>query len=554
MSTPSPLPPWAAEIASLYESHAASQFVLHGNVQDSFLLPGTGEPRLGKLDEYVLDVLIPQFVVVLTYDLGGGLRVARGQTQFAAWPSAPAQGSAMPRAPREAIDLLTHYARYASNVRRANGVSTRIAFLLRDAHLAIPLLQGGLNYDLNAMALQVKTWASEPLLTEHPFATFLLTENLNDLHPLISRDPRSANIRIPLPPPVQLADTFRRLAPKYPTALGCWQDRFEIPAAQLSGATLVSIESLLKTKEYRREPISEGDLSKLKKELVEKDCQDLIEFIEADRTLDDLHGQEDVKEWLRQDIALWRANDTAAMPMGYLFCGPVGTGKTFVVECLAGEAGVPVVKLKNFRDRWVGSTEGNLEKIFSLLQALGKCYVFIDEADQALGKRTTDGDSGVGGRVYSMMAKEMSNSANRGRIVWILASSRPDLIEVDLKRPGRVDVKIPLFPTLTPEEGFSLLRALCNKKQAPLSKDAYASLQPYIPQWLTPGAAESLAVKIYRLVKTKGITAEAAALACLKDYQPPVATHIMQFQIDLAVAEASDLAFVPASLRPGKEA
>jgi SpoVK/Ycf46/Vps4 family AAA+-type ATPase len=224
-----------------------------------------------------------------------------------------------------------------------------------------------------------------------------------------------------------------------------------------------------------------------------------------------------------------------------------------MVECLAGEAGVPVVKLKNFRDRWVGSTEGNLEKIFSLLQALGKCYVFIDEADQALGKRSTDGDSGVGGRVYSMMAKEMSNTANRGRIVWILASSRPDLIEVDLKRPGRVDVKIPIFPTLTPEEGFSLLRALCRKKQTPLDKEAFETLKPWLPHWLTPGAAESLAVKIYRLVKTKNLSSTEAALACLKDYQPAVATEIMQFQIDLAVSEASDLSFVPGELRPGAD-
>ena len=52
-----------------------------------------------------------------------------------------------------------------------------------------------------------------------------------------------------------------------------------------------------------------------------------------------------------------------------------------------------------------------------------------------------------------MMAKEMSNTENRGRILWILASSRPDLIEVDLKRPGRVDVKIPLFPASDAAEG-----------------------------------------------------------------------------------------------------
>ena len=140
-----------------------------------------------------------------------------------------------------------------------------------------------------------------------------------------------------------------------------------------------------------------------------------------------------------------------------MLCGPVGTGKTFMVECLAGEAGVPIVKLKNFRDKWVGSTEGNLEKIFRLLQALGRCYVFIDEADQAIGRRdSASGDSGVSGRIYSMLAEEMGNSANRGKLIWILASSRPDLIEVDLKRPGRVDVKIPLFPTLETRESFEL--------------------------------------------------------------------------------------------------
>src|ERR1700721_666642 len=147
------------------------------------------------------------------------------------------------------------------------------------------------------------------------------------------------------------------------------------------------------------------------------------------------------------------------MPMGYLLCGPVGTGKTYTPECPPGEAGVPGVKLKNFRDKWVGSTEGNLERIFRLLHALGRCFVFIDEADQALGKRNSQADDGgISGRVYSMIAEEMSNTANRGKLIWVLASSRPDLIEVDLKRPGRIDVKIPLFPTATPAEGLELIR------------------------------------------------------------------------------------------------
>ena len=82
---------------------------------------------------------------------------------------------------------------------------------------------------------------------------------------------------------------------------------------------------------------------------VERDAGELIDFVEPDRTLDDVIGLEGVKTRLRQDLALWKQDETAALPMGYLFCGPVGTGKTYMVECLAWEAGVPVLKMKNFQ-------------------------------------------------------------------------------------------------------------------------------------------------------------------------------------------------------------
>src|SRR5262249_10368661 len=143
---------------------------------------------------------------------------------------------------------------------------------------------------------------------------------------------------------------------------------------------------------------------------------------------------------------------------------------------------VPVVKLKNFRDKWVGSTEGNLERIFRLLQALGRCYVFIDEADQAIGRRDSgNNDSGLSGRIYSMLAEEMGNSSSRGKLVWILASSRPDLIEVDLKRPGRVDVKIPLFPTSSAKESFDLVRTLCKKRGLSFEDSDFPTVEKNVP-------------------------------------------------------------------------
>jgi len=54
---------------------------------------------------------------------------------------------------------------------------------------------------------------------------------------------------------------------------------------------------------------------------------------------------------------------------------------------MAGEIGVPCVTLKNFRSKYVGETEGNLERVLSVLRAMGPVVVVIDEADAALGNR-----------------------------------------------------------------------------------------------------------------------------------------------------------------------
>lgn len=539
MPAPQGAPAWANELATAYESGAHGQFILYGNVHDRMAV----NSRLVNLAGYLEHDLLASFPIVLSYDLGNGLRIERGGEIVEKWSGASL--SNLPREPLAAIQYISRYLRYFGNLRAlGREVKEHVAVIVRGIDHIIPA--DGAGYDHGSLTSILREWASESPFADLPFTSILIADNLNDVEPLVAYNTHTARIRVPLPDAAALESALNLLKTQQPKAFAPDANLAHIAGA-LVGVTVSALESLVKIRGHSGQVLGQADLTRIKKDLVERDSSGLVEFIESARTLNDYHGQDALKRWLRQDIALWQSGDLKALPMGYLLCGPVGTGKTFLVECLAGEAGVPVVKLKNFRDRWVGSSEGNLEKIFRLVRALGRCMVFIDEADQTLGKRDAGtGDSGLSGRLYSMIAQEMADTSNRGRVLWILASSRPDLIEVDLKRPGRVDVKVPLLPTGTPTESALLVAALAKRYGLTLDPEGFEKLEPRMPTLLTPGAAEALVVKAYRRARTENLAELAALEACLEGYQNPVPLDVLEFQMRIAVREATDLAFVPA--------
>jgi hypothetical protein len=543
VSAPFSAPAWAEELALAYESGASSQFVLYGNVHDRLAV---GE-RLVNLADYLENTLLAGFGVVLSYDLGTGITIERGGDLVGKWQGA--ELARMAREPLPAVQWIDRYLRYLGNLRTLGDKdqTPNVAVILRGVDHIVPA--DGAGFEHGSITSLLRAWASESPFCDLPFTSLLIADNLNDVEPQIASAAHSSRTRVPLPDAAALERALGIMARQYPRAFASGAKRDELAGA-LAGVTVSSLESLVKIRQHQQEPLGEADFARLKKDLVEKDSAGLVEFVESKRTLADYHGQEPLKAWLRQDIALWRAGDLKALPMGYLLCGPVGTGKTFLVECLAGEAGVPVVKLRNFRDRWVGSTEGNLEKIFRLVRALGRCMVFIDEADQALGKRDSGAnDSGLSGRIYSMIAQEMSDGGNRGRVLWLLASSRPDLIEVDLKRPGRVDVKVPLLPTSKPAESAALIGALARRYGLALEPADLLRLEPQMPILLTPGAAEALIVKAYRHSRTQNVAGSVALEASLVGYQNPVPADVLEFQMRIAIREATDLSFVPPEFR-----
>lgn len=538
MPAPHGAPAWANELALAYESGAHGQFILFGNVHDRIAV---GSQLVG-LAGYLEHHLLSSFQIVLSYDLGNGLTIERGGEIFEKWGAADL--AKLPREPQPAIQYISRYLRYLGNLRAlGREVKEHVAVILRGVDHIVPA--DGAGFEHGSLTSVLREWSSEAPFSDLPFTSILITDNLNDVEPLVAFSTHASRIRVPLPNAAEIERALTLLRTQEPRAFAADANLAQI-AGSLVGVTISALESLVKVRDHSGQSLATSDLTRIKKELVERDSAGLVEFIESTRTLDAYHGQDALKRWLRQDIALWQTGDLKALPMGYLMCGPVGTGKTFLVECLAGEAGVPVVKLKNFRDRWVGSSEGNLEKIFRLIRALGRCMVFIDEADQTLGRRDSgSGDSGLSGRLYSMIAQEMSDSGNRGRVLWILASSRPDLIEVDLKRPGRVDVKVPLLPTSTAAESATLIGALAKRYGLQLNDADLTTLESRMPLLLTPGAAEALVVKAYRRVRTENLDPRAALDACLVGYQNPVPADVLAFQMRIAIREATDLAFVP---------
>jgi hypothetical protein len=409
--------------------------------------------------------------------------------------------------------------------------------------------------ELAESLIKVLDWASDPAIAGAQMVTVLVAENLSDLNAAVVQNPYAAKVRLDLPGEGEIAEYLDHLTGKDPRLAGLIEVPREALPGKLVGLSRVGVGDLLARTTREGKTLTEKVLASLKKDLIEKQCRGLLEFIESTRTLDDVAGHGEAKAWLRGDAELLRRGRLHALPMGYLIAGRIGTGKTFLVECWAGEIGIPFVELKNFRDKWVGATEGNLETIFATLHALGQVVVFVDEADQATGRRQAgEGDSGLSGRVYGMLAKEMSDTRNRGKIIWVFATSRPDLVEVDLKRQGRLDVHIPLFPPQTAEDRKALFAGMARKVRLPIKPEE----MPPLPEGLGIGGneMEALLVKAGRtyelqLEEGKRPLPEVIA-AAIGDFRPSAHTERLEYMDLVAVKECTDPAFLPEKYRKMK--
>jgi SpoVK/Ycf46/Vps4 family AAA+-type ATPase len=292
-------------------------------------------------------------------------------------------------------------------------------------------------------------------------------------------------------------------------------------------------------------------LGSKKKDLIESESGGLLEFVQSRFDLSYVAGNDQAKRKLQDAATAIHAGNTDVLPMGYIICGPVGTGKTFITTCFAGEVGIPAVTLKNFRSMWQGVTEGNLERVLNLLKAMSPIVVIVDEADAQLGDRSSSGDSGVGNRVFAQIAQFMGNTEYRGKVIWFLLTCRPDLLPVDLKRQGRAEEHIALFYPDTPEERLALLRAMQRKVGLkPLPADIEKFFLDRAGS-LSGADIEAVLVRAHMRSSLQNKTAiDAQDLeAAIDDFIPPYYPTEIDLQNLVAVLECTSKSLLPKQYR-----
>ena len=242
----------------------------------------------------------------------------------------------------------------------------------------------------------------------------------------------------------------------------------EVLAKITAGLSLIQIRALIRGARMTGQPITYDEVSRRKKIIIEQECHGLVEFVETRHDFSHVGGMERVKRDLIRVADAVKQGRRNRVPMGMIFVGPMGTGKTFVANAFARESGLTVLKFKNFREKWVGSTEGNLEKILDLVDALGYVLLIIDEADRSLSGG--DNDGGTSSRVIARLKEFMSDTSHRGKVVILMMTNRPDKLDADLKRPGRFDLKIPFFFPEAAEERKLIFEALVRKNKLQLAE------------------------------------------------------------------------------------
>ncbi|XP_043074221.1 peroxisome biogenesis factor 1 [Puntigrus tetrazona] len=163
----------------------------------------------------------------------------------------------------------------------------------------------------------------------------------------------------------------------------------------------------------------------------------------------------------------------SSLPMrqcsGVLLYGAPGTGKTLLAGAVAKESGMNFISIKGpeLLSKYIGASEQAVRDVFQRAQQAKPCILFFDEFDSLAPRRGHD-NTGVTDRVVNQLLTQLDGVEGLTGVYVLAATSRPDLIDPALLRPGRLDKSL-YCPPPDREARLEILKALTHS--VPLASD-----------------------------------------------------------------------------------
>jgi len=128
---------------------------------------------------------------------------------------------------------------------------------------------------------------------------------------------------------------------------------------------------------------------------------------------------------------------------GILLYGPPGCGKTLIAKVLASESEANMYSINGpeIMNKYYGETEAKLREIFKEAKDNSPSIIFIDEID-AIAPKREEAYGDVEKRVVAQLLALMDGLTDRGNVIVLGATNRPDSVDPALRRPGRFDREI----------------------------------------------------------------------------------------------------------------
>ncbi|WP_114298075.1 ATP-binding protein [Anaerobacterium chartisolvens] len=439
---------WYDEFLSKYRAGISHEFLLYFNVRDVV-------DNYRHMDRFLYEEFVKArgFAIVAFYDISRGLTFADPgmEKEFNKITSNEASGllHSLPSKIFPYIDMAIR--------------STKMILFLNHAEKIIPAVDiGSMSLEERAALIWICEWSVDGKVSSVGSTIIMLADNLADVSKeTLKSSYRIEPVLIELPGEDERKKYIEFLLKDNTIKTDISVEEF---AKLSSGLSKKSIKDIKLKAEAEDVPVSFEFIKEKKHSVLKKEYGDVLEFIYPEIGFEDIGGMDRAKGYLMKNIIEpVRKGDLRRVPMGILLCGPSGTGKTLLVNALAKSSGFNCVKIDMSRilGQYVGESEKNFKKCLLGAQSQQPVIVFVDEIDTAF-RRGESGDSGVGRNIFSEFLQFTGNTSNRGRVIFIAATNRPDLLDAALKRAGRFDKKIPvLLPEV--EERAEIFKIMIGK-------------------------------------------------------------------------------------------